>query len=244
MMMSAAHLRARLALAVGALALLLASGCATAASPELTTGPLAATDAPDAALAEDAPLDLSALSVEPLSASDEVAYAVASLRVAPAGLVATPDDLAVAPRALRRIVHEIEVGEDGEGTVLSDQKGVLTVRVVGLRNDTGVVRIAVYNSGNGFPKNRNAVVDSAKVKIVSGANSVEKTFDLEPGTYAVAILHDENESGSMDYNGLGMPTEGYGASLNPSASLGTPSWDDSKFELGKNKVVSIKTVYF
>ncbi len=36
--------------------------------------------------------------------------------------------------------------------------------------------------------------------------------DISPGTYALAVIHDENGNGKLDTNWVGIPTEGYGFS--------------------------------
>ena len=54
---------------------------------------------------------------------------------------------------------------------------------------------------------------------------------LPPGTYALALIHDENGNGKVDTNWIGMPKEGVGASNNATGTLGPPSWRDAKFEL-------------
>jgi uncharacterized protein (DUF2141 family) len=36
---------------------------------------------------------------------------------------------------------------------------------------------------------------------------------IPAGTYAVTVLHDENSDGKMDFNWIGMPTKGYGFSI-------------------------------
>jgi uncharacterized protein (DUF2141 family) len=52
-----------------------------------------------------------------------------------------------------------------------------------------------------------------------------------PGRYAVALFHDENANGHLDTNGLGIPTEGYGFSNNPTLYLGPPALDRVRFAL-------------
>jgi uncharacterized protein (DUF2141 family) len=44
--------------------------------------------------------------------------------------------------------------------------------------------------------------------------------DIPPGTYAIAVIHDENSHGKLDTNRLGVPTEGYGFSGDAGALLG------------------------
>ena len=39
-----------------------------------------------------------------------------------------------------------------------------------------------------------------------------KLPELEPGEYMIAVFHDSNQNGKMDYNFFGSPQEGYGFS--------------------------------
>jgi hypothetical protein len=43
-----------------------------------------------------------------------------------------------------------------------------------------------------------------------------------PGYYAVALFHDENDDHHLNTNALGIPTEGYGFSNNPTLYFGPP----------------------
>ena len=45
-----------------------------------------------------------------------------------------------------------------------------------------------------------------------------------PGIYAVAVYHDEDSSRKLNRNALGMPTEGFGFSNNPSTFFGLPAF--------------------
>jgi uncharacterized protein (DUF2141 family) len=68
---------------------------------------------------------------------------------------------------------------------------------------------------------------------------------LRPGTYAVAVLHDENENGKMDFNFLGMPLEGYGFSNDASALFGPPSFANAAFRLlPRSSALTISARYF
>jgi uncharacterized protein (DUF2141 family) len=68
--------------------------------------------------------------------------------------------------------------------------------------------------------------------------------DIAPGTYALAIIHDENMNGELDTNWLGVPTEGYGFSNNAKALLGTPSLSAASFPYdGRNLDLTITLNY-
>ena len=54
-------------------------------------------------------------------------------------------------------------------------------------------------------------------------------LDIPPGTYDLAVIHDENMDGELDTNWLGVPTEGYGFSNDAKASMGAPSFDAASF---------------
>ena len=54
--------------------------------------------------------------------------------------------------------------------------------------------------------------------------------DIPPGTYALAVIHDENMNGKIDADWLGIPKEGYGFSNDVKALLGTPSFSAASFK--------------
>jgi uncharacterized protein (DUF2141 family) len=63
---------------------------------------------------------------------------------------------------------------------------------------------------------------------------------LPAGTYAIGLLHDENDNGKMDTNFVGLPKEGYGASNDAKATFGPPKFKDAKVELGGGGVLTLK----
>jgi uncharacterized protein (DUF2141 family) len=119
----------------------------------------------------------------------------------------------------------------------------LMVRVAGLKNDRGRVAVALFASAAGFPKQEHAVRGEL-ARIEQGRASV-RFRDLPVGTYAVAVLHDENENSKMDFNFLGMPLEGYGFSNDASALLGPPSFERAAFRLlPRASEITIRARYF
>lgn len=53
--------------------------------------------------------------------------------------------------------------------------------------------------------------------------------DIPPGTYAMAVIHDENMNGKLDTNSVGIPTEGYGFSNDARGVVGGPSFSAASF---------------
>lgn len=116
----------------------------------------------------------------------------------------------------------------------------ITVQVDGLKNKNGYVAIGLFDGYGDFPEG-----DGFASKYVEAdGSSIEVTFEnIEPGEYAVAVLHDENGNEEMDYNEYGMPQEGFAFSNNAMGQDGPPSFGDASFEVNSDKVVSIDMVY-
>ena len=122
-------------------------------------------------------------------------------------------------------------------------RATLIVDVLQLRNDEGRVAVAVFNTEEAFPDQERAL--RGKLSKISGKRARVTFKGLKPGTYAVAVLHDENENDEMDFNFVGMPLEGYGFSNDASAMFGPPSFEDAAFRLrGGRAKARIKARYF
>ena len=109
----------------------------------------------------------------------------------------------------------------------ADGKGALTVVMTGFRNDAGTAMVSVFGGSEGFPYETSRAVAKAGVAIENG-RAVAVFPGLAYGTYAVAVFHDENGSGRLERNALGIPRQGYGLSNAPS---GLPRFDKSAFSL-------------
>lgn len=110
------------------------------------------------------------------------------------------------------------------------------------RKPSGRLGCQLFASGEGFPDK--GWVDETELQVTSA--HAQCTFrDVKPGTYAVAVLHDENRNRKVDKNLFGAPTEGYGVSNNKTYALRAPKWQESKFELsaGETKRLKVKLRY-
>ena len=120
----------------------------------------------------------------------------------------------------------------------------LTVVVNGIRNQTGEICMRVYNSREGFPDNAKSEVKSGCTKITG--NSIQQVFSgLKPGTYAVAVVDDQNGDHKLNKDFFGIPKEGFGISQNPTVSIstGTPKFKNSSFKVDKNTTINIFLKY-
>lgn len=118
----------------------------------------------------------------------------------------------------------------------------LDIDIQGLRNKAGNVRLTLFKAGDFL--NFDKVIHRAKI----AANSDQTTLrlqDLPPGRYSFSILHDENKSGTMDRNFLGIPTEGVAVSNNARGFFGPPSDEAASFEISEPAIrQSVNIVYF
>lgn len=126
------------------------------------------------------------------------------------------------------------------GTIRKQETVSITVQIDGLKNKNGYVAIGLFDRYSDFPEG-----DDLQSKYVeANGSSVEVIFEgLEPGTYAIAVLHDENGNEEMDYNEYGMPQEGFAFSNNAMGQEGPPSFGDASFEVSSDKVISIDLIY-
>ena len=115
----------------------------------------------------------------------------------------------------------------------------LTVKVTGLHNTDGNVKLTLRSDPN-------TVVQRGVTEIDSKTMTATSVFEnLVPGTYGVAVLHDQNNNGKLDFNDVGMPLEGYGHSNNPAKREGPPRFDETKFTLTEPTTsIEIQLIYW
>lgn len=112
------------------------------------------------------------------------------------------------------------------GSALSAE---LEVIVRGLRSDMGNVRVALYDRPDAFPKS-SGMLREDKTEITHGTALISFR-DLPPGSYALAVFHDENANGEFDQGFIGIPLEGYAFSAGARALFGPPSFSAAQVSL-------------
>lgn len=118
------------------------------------------------------------------------------------------------------------------------------VKVLNIRNSTGTVACALFESAVGFPAEFMRHATNIMVIKVRRAQARCDFEDIPPGTYALAVVHDENMNGELDTNFLGIPTEGYGFSNDVTAVLGPPTYAAARFSYdGKTLDLTIDLNY-
>lgn len=112
------------------------------------------------------------------------------------------------------------------------EHGLLTLHVVGFKNDTGRAMIALVNRREHFMSREHTPFRHAAVAIRD--KQARWDFDnLPPGEYAISVFHDENNNGELDSNVLRIPSEDYGFSNDVRATFGAPDYDAARFQLNQ-----------
>ena len=104
------------------------------------------------------------------------------------------------------------------------------VKILNIRNSTGTVACALFESPEGFPSEYLRAATNVMVIKIRKSQARCDFEDIPPGTYAMAVVHDENMNGRLDTNRLGVPTEGYGFSNNAHGVFSAPSFSDASFK--------------
>jgi uncharacterized protein (DUF2141 family) len=121
----------------------------------------------------------------------------------------------------------------------------ILLEVEGFENLDGNLAIAIYNSSETFNSETEFYREAAFTVDESHMTIVIDSMDA--GTYAISILHDEDESGDMEMGGFLnlIPQEGFGFSNNPVIGLSEPSFSDCKFAIdeGQSVAVPITLIY-
>ncbi len=118
----------------------------------------------------------------------------------------------------------------------------LRVDVTGLRSGGGEVHLAVFATPATFPDSDGMLAEAI---VRAKAAGVHWVFSgLKPGTYALAIYHDENENREFDRGFLGIPLEGFGFSNDAPVFFGPPDFADAAVAVpGTGARITIRMIY-
>lgn len=99
----------------------------------------------------------------------------------------------------------------------------INVVVDGVRSSRGLMAVTLYadNSRKFLVKHGSVYVGRSPAQAGTTRTCI---FLPQPGTWVLALYHDENANQSFDRSGIGLPAEGYGFSNNPATLAGLPSF--------------------
>jgi uncharacterized protein (DUF2141 family) len=140
------------------------------------------------------------------------------------------------PRA--RLTGALALTLAGGALIAADAGGSVSVTVTGLRSPRGQVLVCLTRQASSFPDcTRDA--SAFKAAIPAGRPATVRFAGVPAGSYAIAVLHDENGNGKADRM-LGMiPTEGFGFSRDAPVRMGPPKFADAAFRVGADETVQI-----
>ncbi len=115
--------------------------------------------------------------------------------------------------------------------------GILTVEISGLKEATGNVYIAVYDSDSTWLSDKTVL--SKKVAIVDALDGdlVRTELQLPLGKYALSVFYDKDNDGALNTNFIGMPKEPIALSNNAVAKFGPPKFADAVFTLDAEPII-------
>ena len=103
----------------------------------------------------------------------------------------------------------------------------LDVVVTGMRRIAGNITLTAYGEDPArFLKHAGSLAITRVM--LTGPVATLCVAVSRPGTYAIAIYHDENNNHHFDRNFLGLPVEGYGFSNDAPTMLGPPSFSAAR----------------
>lgn len=105
----------------------------------------------------------------------------------------------------------------------------IDLAITGLRSEKGDILVCLSANPDHFP-DCSGDDKARKLKIAATRAGSIQIAGVKPGTYAVALVHDENANGKMDMR-LFLPREGFGFSRNPKIGMGPPKFKSAQFTL-------------
>jgi uncharacterized protein (DUF2141 family) len=119
------------------------------------------------------------------------------------------------------------------------ENGQLVVDISGLKNDAGVVRVALYNNEQDYKadkKNTGEKAFNKEAVPIKGQHAVCTFSNVPYGDYAIKFFHDEDNSGNFVTGMFGIPKVEYGFSNNARGMMGPASYEKAKFNLHQSEM--------
>ena len=103
----------------------------------------------------------------------------------------------------------------------------LEIHLNNIKSKKGSIQFVLFTTEEDYLKN-----PIEKKVIKSTGKDVTVVFEnLQPGDYALSVIHDENENGQLDSNALGIPKEGFAFGNNALGSFGPPPFEKAKITI-------------
>ena len=114
----------------------------------------------------------------------------------------------------------------------------ITISVDGVRNAEGQIATTVYADAPERFLVKNGSLYVVRTPAVAGVTKY-CVFVPQVGVYAIAIYHDEDNSGTINRSGvLGIPTEGFGFSNNPPTLASLPTFRSVRLNIPRTNLAT------
>jgi uncharacterized protein (DUF2141 family) len=114
--------------------------------------------------------------------------------------------------------------------VCSEQPRHIRILVEDVRDQGGVITADLHDGDPDSWLVSKKRVDRERWRAEPGTTEICFTV-ARPGTYAVALYHDLDASGKLNKGGLGIPSEPFGISNDPTIVLSPPSHAEAAFQV-------------
>lgn len=104
------------------------------------------------------------------------------------------------------------------------------VHIHGIRNANGTMKAVLYGPGPETFLVKGKKADKEREPAENGSMTL-CVAARKSGPYVVVVYHDENDNHKFDRNWIGLPTEGFGVSNNPTLYFAPPSFEEAAFKV-------------
>ena len=115
--------------------------------------------------------------------------------------------------------------------------GILMVEISGLKDASGDVYIAVYDSDSTWLSDEMVLNQKVDIADALDGDLVRTELLLPLGDYALSVFYDQDGDGELKTNFIGMPKEPIALSNNAVAKFGPPKYSDAVFSLGAQPII-------
>lgn len=124
------------------------------------------------------------------------------------------------------------------GSLAAGAQGRVVAEITNFESSKGTCRACLFNSAAAFTGEGGTPYRCVQLPVTG--RKLEAVFDNVPaGTYALFVLHDANNNKKMDKGLLGIPKEGYGASLNKLPFAAAPTFKDNQFTVENKSTIRL-----
>ena len=117
-------------------------------------------------------------------------------------------------------------------------QGKIVANIYGLKNNEGICLACLFNNNTAFKGEGGQAMKCVAGNIQNYSSQIIFS-NIPQGEYAIKFFHDENNNRQIDKNFLGIPKEGYGASMNKLRFAAAPTYDDNSFVLEDDSVITL-----